>query len=87
MVEDPDARARFAAVVGILGVAQIPIVHFSVRWWRTLHQPSTILGPGPRPSTPRSTCRSRLNADRLHQLLFAYFLTRRMEIARLEEEA
>ncbi len=46
------ARARapaIAAVVGILGAANIPIVHFSVKWWRALHQPSTILGPEPSP--------------------------------------
>ena len=86
MVEDPDARARFAAVVGILGVAQIPIVHLSVRWWRTLHQPSTILGPGPATIDAAFKLPLALNAVAF-TLLFAYFLTRRMEIARLEEEA
>lgn len=86
MVEDPDARARFAAVVGILGVAQIPIVHLSVRWWRTLHQPSTILGPGPATIDSAFKLPLALNAVAF-TLLFAYFLTRRMEIARLEEEA
>ena len=37
--------ARYAAVVGIVGAVNIPIVHFSVKWWRTLHQPSTVLKP------------------------------------------
>ncbi len=32
--------ARFAAVVGIFGFIDVPIVHFSVTWWRTQH-------PGP----------------------------------------
>src|SRR5205823_1203927 len=32
--------ARFAAVVGIFGFVDVPIVHFSVTWWRTQH-------PGP----------------------------------------
>lgn len=31
------ASARAAAVVGIAGFVNVPIVHFSVRWWRTLH--------------------------------------------------
>src|SRR5215831_6422996 len=48
-VEEPERRARYAAVVGILGAANIPIVHFSVKWWRALHQPATILGPEPSP--------------------------------------
>ena len=39
-------------MVGILGAANIPIVHFSVKWWRALHQPSTILGPERSPIDP-----------------------------------
>jgi heme exporter protein C len=31
---------RFAAVVGIFGFADVPVVYFSVSWWRTIH-------PGP----------------------------------------
>src|SRR3990172_4924897 len=45
MVDDPERGARYAAVVGIIGALNIPIVHFSVTWWRTLHQPATILPP------------------------------------------
>lgn len=42
-----EARAgRMAAVVGIVGFVNVPIVHFSVYWWRTLH-PS-----GPTPANP-----------------------------------
>ena len=39
-------RARRSAVFGILAIAMVPIVHFSVLWWRTLHQPPTVLRPG-----------------------------------------
>ncbi|MGA1597806.1 MAG: heme ABC transporter permease CcmC [bacterium] len=35
-------EARFAAVIGIIGFLDIPIIHKSVEWWRTLHQPSTL---------------------------------------------
>lgn len=38
-------RHRLIALVGIFGFAMVPIVHFSVVWWRTLHQPATILAP------------------------------------------
>ena len=34
---DPSQAGRLAAVVGIVGFINVPIVHFSVRWWRTLH--------------------------------------------------
>ncbi|MCL6429859.1 MAG: cytochrome c biogenesis protein CcsA [Anaerolineae bacterium] len=36
-VEDEARRARYAAVVGIIGFADVPIVVMSIRWWRTIH--------------------------------------------------
>jgi len=38
-------RARTAAVIGIIGAIDIPIVHFAVVWWRTLHPLPTVLRP------------------------------------------
>jgi heme exporter protein C len=84
MVDEPDRRARAAAVVGILGAANIPIVHFSVTWWRALHQPSTILGPAPSPIAAPIVATLLVNWVAF-TLLLAYFLARRMEIAKLEE--
>ena len=43
--DDPISRASRASVLGVLGAVQIPIVHFSVVWWRTLHQPPSIVRP------------------------------------------
>jgi heme exporter protein C len=86
MVDEPDRRARAAAVVGILGAANIPIVHFSVTWWRALHQPAAILGPGSAPMPLWMKMALAINWLAF-TLVFAYFLTRRMEIARLEQEA
>jgi heme exporter protein C len=43
---DPHASARRASVVGIAAFVNVPIVHYSVVWWRTLHQPPTVLRPG-----------------------------------------
>jgi len=84
MVDEPDRRARAAAVVGILGAANIPIVHFSVKWWRALHQPSTILGPEPSPIDAPIAATLLINWIAF-TLLFAYLLAERMEIARLED--
>jgi heme exporter protein C len=86
MVDEPERRARYAAVVGILGAVNIPIVHFSVKWWRALHQPSTILGPEPSPIAPPIALALLVNWVAF-TLLFAYLLARRMEIARLEDTA
>jgi heme exporter protein C len=44
--EDPQAAARYGAVVAILGFLDIPLNHYAVLWWRTLHQPSSLMRPG-----------------------------------------
>lgn len=36
-VENPSQRASLAAVVGIVGFLDVPIVFMSIRWWRTIH--------------------------------------------------
>jgi heme exporter protein C len=41
-VIDPAARAKRAAVLGLVAFVNVPIVHFSVDWWRSLHQAATI---------------------------------------------
>jgi heme exporter protein C len=41
----PDQRARRSAVLALLAVLEIPLVHFSVRLWRGLHQDATVLRP------------------------------------------
>jgi heme exporter protein C len=45
-IDDPIIRARRSAILGVVAFVQIPIVHMSVVWWRTLHQPPTVLQPG-----------------------------------------
>ena len=47
--DDRATGARRAAAVGILSFVNVPVVHFSVVWWRTLHQPATVLSPDPAP--------------------------------------
>jgi heme exporter protein C len=37
-VEDPEKRAVWSAVVGIIAAVDLPIIWFSVKWWRSLHQ-------------------------------------------------
>ena len=86
MVDEPEMRARYAAVVGMVGAANIPIVHFSVYWWRALHQPAAMLGPGRAPMPDWMKMVVLVNWIAF-TLLFAYFLSRRLEIARAEEIA
>ena len=44
--DDPVRGARAAAILALVGVVNVPIVHFSVDWWNTLHQPASILRAG-----------------------------------------
>jgi len=43
-VEDPNRRARFAAVYGTFAFISVPITFMSIRWWRTIHP--TVFGGG-----------------------------------------
>jgi heme exporter protein C len=44
-IADPELRASRSAVYGILSLIQIPVIHFSVVWWRDVHQQATLLRP------------------------------------------
>ena len=39
-----EQRARRSAIVGLLAVLEVPLVHWSVKLWRSLHQEATVLG-------------------------------------------
>jgi heme exporter protein C len=41
-VEDPRNAGRAGAVLVLVGVVNIPIIHYSVEWWNTLHQGPTV---------------------------------------------
>jgi heme exporter protein C len=40
--EDRDKADRVSAILGVVGVVNVPIIHYSVLWWNTLHQGPTI---------------------------------------------
>jgi heme exporter protein C len=44
--EDPARGARAAGILAMVGVVNLPIIHFSVDWWNTLHQPNSIFRMG-----------------------------------------
>jgi heme exporter protein C len=41
-IEDKRTAARAVAILALVGVVNIPIIHYSVEWWNTLHQGPTI---------------------------------------------
>lgn len=40
--EDRRSAARASAVLALVGLVNLPVIHFSVEWWNTLHQGSTV---------------------------------------------
>jgi len=44
--DDPTRGYRAGAILALVGVVNLPIIKFSVDWWNTLHQPSTITVTG-----------------------------------------
>ena len=41
-IEEPQRAGRATALLALVGVVNIPIIHFSVDWWNTLHQPASL---------------------------------------------
>src|SRR2546422_9021484 len=52
MIDEGERAARYSAVLGVVAALNIPLVHFSVLWWRTLHQPPSLMKPGPSSMPP-----------------------------------
>ncbi len=45
-IEDEGRAGRAAAILALVGAINLPIVHFSVNWWNTLHQGASVFRPG-----------------------------------------
>lgn len=60
---DPASRAKQSAILGLVAFVNVPIVHYSVDWWRSLHQSATI-----------STLDPQIDGLRLFALMFGIVL-------------
>jgi heme exporter protein C len=86
MIEDQERAARYCAVLGIVAALDVPLVHFSVYWWRTLHQPPSVLKPGAVTMPPAILAALLVNVVAF-TLLYVYFVAKRVRLLRAEEEA
>ncbi len=82
LAEEPARGARLAAVVGIIGFLDVPIIHYSVVWFRTLHQPASITR-GDIKLAPPMLAALMINLLAFG-LLYAYLLMARLRLERLE---
>lgn len=80
-VEEPEQRARLAALVGIVGFIDVPIIYMSVLWFRTLHQPPSIHRGGV--TMPDSMLFALLFNFGAYTLLYLFFLVKRVRLESL----
>jgi heme exporter protein C len=83
-LQDPGERARFSAVVGILGLLLVPFIHLSVYLFRTLHPQPVVLKPS-RPSLPPEMLRTLLISGAVFLVLYLGLVTIRYGLALAEE--
>ncbi|CAN5731490.1 cytochrome c biogenesis protein CcsA [soil metagenome] len=84
-LHDPSERARFSAVVGVLGLLLVPFIHLSVYLFRTLHPQPVVLKPSA-PSLPPEMLRTLLISTLAFVLLYIGLVTIRYGVALAEEE-
>ena len=88
LIEDEERAAVSGAVVGIIGFLDIPLIHMSVYWWRTLHQPPSILRPDKAPWEnvhPEMLIALAINFAAF-LLLYFYLLSLRIRVGETEEQ-
>ena len=85
-VEDRERAARYCAVLGIVAALDMPLVHFSVYWWRTLHQPPSLMKPGGFSGSAAILWPLLVNLAAF-TILFAYLVAKRVRLLRAETEA
>jgi heme exporter protein C len=86
LTDDPHRRAARAAVVGLVAAADIPIVHFSVIWWRGLHQGPTFGSPDRilNPAAPAQFVVALMTMLSAFTLAWIWLMIRRYQLARLQ---
>ncbi|HTZ09920.1 MAG TPA: cytochrome c biogenesis protein CcsA [Acidimicrobiales bacterium] len=82
---DHEARARRSAVVALVAAVDVPIVHFSVDWWTTLHQGGTITNPNLSPTIHGAMAWTLLLGFVAFTLLFVWLLLVRYRVVVLAE--
>lgn len=84
-LHDPAERARFSAVVGILGMLLVPFIHLSVYLFRTLHPQPIVLKPSA-PSLPPEMLTTLLVSTLVFTVLYLGFVMARYGLALADEE-
>jgi heme exporter protein C len=79
---EPPRGARYAAILGVVGFVDVPIVYLSSYWWRTLH-PQPVIGPLAEQQPSTSIVWVLLLSLLAFSVLYAFLVRVRTEIERL----
>jgi heme exporter protein C len=82
---DEQRGARYAAVLGIVGFFDVPIIHQSVTWWRTLHPEPVVLAQGG-PAMPAEMLETFLLSMAAFTALFGWLLWERLRLEQTRAE-
>jgi len=82
----PDTRAKRCAIAALIAFVDVPIVHFSVTWWRTLHQEATVFDPELKANIHGVMAFTLWWGVLAFSLLYVYLLDRRYRLEALEED-
>ena len=81
-----DERGKRCAIAALIAFVDVPIVHFSVTWWQTLHQNGTVFNPKLDVHDPRlDGVHARVVGVGAFTLFYVYLVLRRLQLAELEE--
>jgi heme exporter protein C len=80
-----ESRARRCAVAALITAVDVPIVHFSVIWWHTLHQGATVLNANLSPTIHGAMAWTLLLGFVAFTLAFVWMLAVRMRIETLSD--
>jgi heme exporter protein C len=80
-----DERGKRCAIAALIAAADLPIVHFSVTWWQTLHQQGTVFNPKLDVKINGSMGFTLVLSVLAFTMLFAYLVIERFDLAQLEE--
>ena len=84
-VPEVPRAARYAAVLGIVGFLDVPIVHMSVTWWRALHPEPTVVRPEG-PLMPPEMVITLVLATVAFTLLYVTLMVLKVRLERLKDE-
>ena len=84
LASDATRGARVAAVIGIVGFVDVPLVHFSMVWWRTLHPAEVVLNPAG-PQLPGSELATMLWMVGVFTALYVLLMSLRLRLGRASD--